>query len=171
MCSSDLSLFIPKAYVYDVLSYSSTVKMSVVTPDGMYIYQNVEPRECTIDFTEYGRYRVSYTIADNGGQGQSRTYTYIFNCLDKEPPTIVVEGQYQAEYKANKEIAILSAETTDNYSETSLTVWIYNESTMVRTPVEIGEKLKLQAGKYTLVYYAIDEDGNFATQKYEFRVK
>ena len=165
------SVFVPKAYVYDVLSYSSTIKMSVITPDGSYIYQNVAPRACTIDFTEYGRYRVSYTIADNGGKGQSRTYTYIFDCLDKEPPTITVDGQYNAEYNANKDIAVLQAEATDNYSATTITVWIYNNSTMVRTPVSMGEKVKLAAGKYTIVYYATDENGNFATQKFDITVK
>ena len=165
------SVFVPKAYVYDVLSYSSTIKMSVITPSGAYIYQNVAPRACTIDFTEYGRYRVSYTIADNGGKGQSRTYTYIFDCLDKEPPTITVDGQYNAEYKANKDIAVLQAEATDNYSATTIAVWIYNNSTMVSTPVSMGEKVKLAAGKYTIVYYATDENGNFATQKFDITVK
>ena len=165
------SVFVPKAYVYDVLSYSSTIKMSVITPSGAYIYQNVAPRACTVDFTEYGRYRVSYTIADNGGKGQSRTYTYIFDCLDKEPPQIMLDGDYDKEYKAGKKITVIGAQATDNTSDVTLTVLLYNQSTMVYTPTKIGDNLKLAAGKYTIVYYATDENGNFATQKFDITVK
>ena len=165
------SVFVPKAYVYDVLSYSSTIKMSVITPSGAYIYQNVASRACTVDFTEYGRYRVSYTIADNGGKGQSRTYTYIFDCLDKEPPQIMLDGDYDKEYKAGKKITVIGAQATDNTSDVTLTVLLYNQSTMVYTPTKIGDNLKLAAGKYTIVYYATDENGNFATQKFDITVK
>lgn len=145
--------------------------MSVITPSGAYIYQNVASRACTVDFTEYGRYRVSYTIADNGGKGQSRTYTYIFDCLDKEPPQIMLDGDYDKEYKAGKEITVIGAQATDNTSDITLTVLLYNQSTMVYTPTKIGDNLKLAAGKYTIVYYATDENGNFATQKIDITVK
>ena len=83
----------------------------------------------------------------------------------------MLDGEYDKEYKAGKKITVIGAQATDNTSDITLTVLLYNQSTMVYTPTKIGDNLKLAAGKYTIVYYATDENGNFATQKFDITVK
>ena len=165
------SLAVPMAYVYDVLSYSSTITMSVITPSGAYIYKNVSPRACEINFTEYGRYRVAYTIADNGGNGTKRTFTYIFDCYDKVKPQIEVDGTYAESYKVKDGVKILSATATDNNGSAKLTVLVFNNKTMDYTHANMGDVVKLAAGSYKIVYYATDENGNFAEKSFEIIVK
>ena len=49
-------------------------------------------------------------------------------------------------------------------------IWL-EYSDLKTVVVSQGQHLSLAAGKYTIVYYAMDSDGNATIQKYEFEVK
>ena len=58
----------------------------------------------------------------------------------------------------------------NNNDVVGLVIWL-EYSDLKTVVVSQGQHLSLAAGKYTIVYYAMDGDGNATIQKYEFEVK
>ena len=163
----DSEVVIPTAYVYDVFDGQSMATMSVVTPNGEYLQKNVDTTARSFTASEYGIYYVSYNVRDS--KGNRDTLNYLIVVSDNVAPTLTVNGTYKSEYK--DKVTVLSAAATDNVDgELSVTVWIEKADKTTRE-VQAGETVSLEKGTYKIVYYAMDENGNFAVQRFEIKVK
>ncbi len=160
---------IPMVYAYDVLSANATIKMTVTTPDGT-VLDKVTPQTYTLNLNKAGKYQVSYQMSDKNRN--SMTQVYEFTVLDEVAPTITLNGTYKTEYKGS--VNVLEATIADNNDSATQKVnfMVFIQPTSMKlTKVEMGETLNLSAGKYNIVYYAIDADGNTTIAKYTFKVK
>lgn len=158
---------VPMAYAYDVFDAASTVFMSVSTPSGNYLKKKITAQEYSFKADEYGIYYVSYDVKDS--KGNRNTLNYLIVVSDDVPPVLTVSGSYAETYK--EKVTILSATATDNVNgELSVTVWIEKKD-MTTREVQMGETVALEAGKYKIVYYAMDKKGNFAVERFEITVE
>ncbi len=160
---------VPMAYAYDVLCNKSTITMSVRTPDGE-LYNKVAPQSFDLELTKSGKYIISYTVADKNRN--SFTYEYVYNVLDRQPPEIALEQAYQAEYRGK--VTVLAAMVTDNNDsdtvKASLCILLENPD-LSYDVVSANQTLTLSKGKYAILYYAMDADGNLTILRYAFEVK
>ena len=162
---------IPAAKATDVLQYESSVVLSVISPDGTKILENVDctaPR--TLKLEIYGTYTVTYTSTDSIG----KTYTSSYNLesSDVTKPEIKVNGTYDGNYKIGNKIKLHGYTVTDDLTENPKTY------IMIRTPdlqwetCEAGKKYHfLRAGRYLLVYYARDAAYNVSTVEFVLNVE
>ena len=158
---------VPTAYAYDVFDATSTVSMSVITPSGESLKNKVAATGYTFTADEYGIYYVSYDVKDSSGNKD--TLNYLIVVSDDVAPTLTVNGTYQETY--NGKVKILSATATDNVDgELDVTIWI-EKTDMTTREVQMDETVSLEKGKYKIVYYAMDENGNFAVQRFDIQVK
>ncbi|MBQ8428992.1 MAG: hypothetical protein IJX30_02735 [Clostridia bacterium] len=163
----DGEVIVPKAYVYDVFDGQSTASISVMTPSGEYLLRNATTDEYTFTASEYGIYYVSYSVRDS--KGNRDTLNYLIVVSDDVAPTLTIEGSYQTEYKSK--VKICSATAMDNVDgELPVTIWIEKTDKTTRE-VQAGETVSLEKGNYKIVYYAMDENGNFAVKRFEILVK
>lgn len=161
------SVEVPTAYAYDVFDAASTVSMSIITPNGEYLQNKAAATEYTFTASDYGIYYVSYDVKDS--KGNRDTLNYLIVVSDNVAPTLTVNGTYEAEYK--DKVTIHSATATDNVDgELEVTIWIEKADKTTRE-VQAGETVSLEKGKYKIVYYTMDENGNFAVQRFEIQVK
>jgi len=167
LVEKDREVLIPTAYVYDVFDGQSMATMSIMAPNGEYLKKNVSTAECKFTASEYGIYYVSYDVRDL--KGNRDTINYLIVVSDNIAPALTVNGTYQSEYKG--EVTVLSATATDNVDgELPVTIWIEKADKTTRE-VQVGETVSLEKGTYKIVYYAMDENGNFAVQRFEIKVK
>lgn len=178
---------------YDVLGYVKTFTVTVYDPQGNKVLDNVSAREFyEVELTQYGDYRVEYTAADN--HGVKYTQTKLISVVEQEAPTLKV-AQIKKEYAVGDEISIPEYRLTDNSGAYSLDVilimpdndmrllihdengTVFSKLTVDDTAYEAAFKVnektfRLQkAGKYTLRFFAYDENFNYVTVEYEFTVK
>lgn len=167
LVQKDSKVNVPMAYAYDVFDATSEVKMSLITPSGNYLLKNIAVTEYSFTASEYGRYTLKYELRDSKGNMDTITYRLIVS--DDVAPVISVDGTYQEEYKGK--VQILSATATDNVDGAlEVSVWIEDASKTARF-VTAGETVSLSKGVYRIVYYTMDENGNFATLRYTITVK
>ncbi len=163
------SFDIPKAYAYDVLDNDCDVMMSVMDPNGNYLIKNVPSQSYRLYFDLFGSYTVSYTFYDSKGNGG--TVRYIFAVMDQEAPVITLDGEYKDTYKTSDKITVISASVTDNYDKNpTLRVYLRHPNGELKA-VTVGQKLSLEKGSYTIIYYAFDLDHNISRISKAFIVK
>lgn len=160
---------IPMAYAYDVLSYKSNITMTIETPDGE-VLRKVSPRAYTLVFDKAGKYSVKYDVSD--GNRNQFTYEYKFRVLDKVPPVITVNGEYRETYSQKDKIKVLIASVEDNNGESGATLSVMLENPdLTLSIVNFDDSLSLGKGKYAIMYFATDSDGNVTYKRYAFEVK
>ena len=159
---------IPLAYCYDVLDDSATIRMSIYNPDGTAIVNNALPEAYDLTIRKYGTYSLVYTVTDSKYNTERVRYTFVVQ--DDIAPVITLNGTYGT-YTRKGGVTVLGATVTDNNNDVSdIVIWL-QYADLSSVVVTAGQHLTLAAGKYTIVYYAMDGDGNVAMQKYEFEVK
>ncbi len=162
-------LNIPMAYAYDVICRRSSIKMTVRTPDGD-VLSGVAPQEYKLNLSKAGKYTISYAVSDRNRN--STVYEFIYRVLDKQAPEIKLDGQYSKSYSGK--VKVLTATVSDNNDDSDKKAVSYimlEKQDLKYSVVTAGDTLNLSKGKYAIVYYAFDSDGNFTIARYEFEVK
>lgn len=162
-------LNIPMAYAYDVICRRSSIKMTVRTPDGD-VLSGVNPQEYKLNFSKAGKYVISYAVSDRNRN--STVYEFVYRVLDKQAPEIKLDGSYAKSYSGK--VKVLAATVSDNNDDSdnkAVSYVMLEKSDLTYTVVAVGDTLDLKKGKYAIVYYAFDSDGNFTIARYEFEVK
>lgn len=160
---------IPLAYAYDVLDSVADIRMSIYAPDGTVLVNNALPTEYSLAIQQYGTYSLVYTLSDSKYNSDRVRYSFVVQ--DNVPPTITLNGSYDGSYTVKKGVTVIGASVSDNNGDaSSLVIWL-EYSDLKQVVVSVGQHLSLEAGKYTIVYYAMDSDGNATIQKYQFEVK
>ena len=163
------TIHIPYVYAYDVLDNSSEIRMSIYDAEGTAILNNALPQKYDLVINKYGTYSLTYVLTDSKYNSERIRYTFVVQ--DDVAPTITLNGSYSESYKQKNGVTVIGATAVDNYNDLKgLAIWL-EYSDLKTVSVTEGQHLSLDAGKYTIVYYAIDGDGNATTQKYEFEIK
>ncbi len=162
-------LNIPMAYAYDVICRRSSIKMTVRTPDGE-VLSGANPHEYKLAFSKAGKYIVSYAVSDRNRN--STVYEFVYRVLDKQAPEIELSGSYSKSYSGKvKVLAATVSDNNDNLGSKAVSYIMLEKQDLTYSVVAAGDTLELSKGKYAIVYYAFDSDGNFTIARYEFEVK
>lgn len=162
-------LNIPMAYAYDVICRRSSIKMTVRTPDGE-VLSGANPHEYKLAFSKAGKYIVSYAVSDRNRN--STVYEFVYRVLDKQASEIELSGSYSKSYSGKvKVLAATVSDNNDNLSSKAVSYIMLEKQDLTYSVVAAGDTLELAKGKYAIVYYAFDSDGNFTIARYEFEVK
>lgn len=161
---SDVKTYVGSAY--DTFDGELPVFLTATDPLGNKVagLDNV-PASKAYEFTAdmCGRYVISYVCADESG---NKAMTDVFvDVPDVEKPNIEIDGERNVKLEAGKEFVVPTAQFSDNYSVELKTKIFLRDASMRYTVVESGGKLKLAAGKYEIIYYAVDEAGNYRIEK------
>lgn len=150
---------IPKAKGVDVVDGLFDVYVSVLAPNGSYIFQD-EKADVVRNFTatETGIYRITYYSVDNHqGRGEA---TYDYTIPEYEGPAIIV-NQSDIKVAVGEKFSIPQATATDNMTpEDQIMIYAFIIDENNHYTLAEGEYAISKAGKYTLVYVALDMSGN-----------
>ena len=161
---------IPYATAFDTLSSYVAVYVTVESSDGTLLFDREPLREgMTFTLGGYGRYYLRYTATDAGGRTATAAYT--ISASDTEAPTIALSDTEERTCRAGKETDIPSAVVQDGRDEAPrLFIFVIQPDTSVIRLGEVTSDNEItgftpaEAGRYTVVYYAIDSDYNAAIQ-------
>ena len=164
----------PVAYA-DVLDPFPTISMAVYAPDGTAVtaqdgtlLEGIFPGEYVFTASQYGTYRVEYSVSDSSGR--SRTLSYDILVDDTVAPEITVNGTIPSECAQGDTIVIPSVTATDNHSAAEvLTVYIdviLPTGRIMHLPQGSNSFAASEAGTYTVRITVYDEAGNMAAAEY-----
>lgn len=163
-----------KAMALDVLQPYSTAKVSLFTPDGEKLVNNVA---CTSDRTftldQIGIYRLVYRLEDAAGNIANEEY--LIDVGDFTPPTITLKGSYKTTYRLGESVKLLDVtlfdEISSDPSKIVLYVIVYPSDYMPEYK-KVGDRYVFETeGNYKITYCAIDEAGNYTLLNVEIYVK
>ena len=164
---------LPKAWVGDVLQWKCTASLTITSPSGRVIAENVAIDEArSIPLDENGDWTFAYRAEDAAG---IRTTTLVkLYCEDLQAPVLLLPKGFELNLKRGERFVVpkFSAEDNLDTAETGLTVSAFFRSAdgSIRK-VEAGESLAIDgAGHYELFFYARDGAGNFVIHKFEKEV-
>ncbi len=153
------TVIVPAAIGFDLFDGRFDVYVSVMAPDGsLVINGEIADTEKSFAANDYGIYKITYYSTD-AHNGASETM-FEYNVPEYIPPEISVDTT-KIEAKVGEKFTIREATVTDNVTPSemiSLYAFIIDENnhyTMVS-----GEYSIDKAGEYTLVYVAVDLNGN-----------
>ncbi len=159
---------------YDVLSANSTVRLTLVTPDNITLFENQEAKDVgKVCFKQYGNYRLTVVARDGNGQTDRNVYTYTVE--DVEAPVLTLEKTENIKAKQNATVTLYNATAKDNDSACTIRVVVYAPNGAVFT---LGNKAEIKdvqlqltmVGEYKIRYFAIDENENISSAYYTIEV-
>ena len=157
---------VPAVHAYDALSPYTEVRVTVQSPDGSVVFSDELYRE-GLNFTveSYGLYYIRYMATDATGNTSQATYT--IGASDTTAPTIALSGYEELHGRAGKTVSIPNAVVQDDRDEAPrLFLYVVGPDAAMELLGEVTAENAVtgftpaSAGRYTLVYYAIDADYN-----------
>lgn len=160
---------LPAALCKDVLNHNASATVTVESPSGFVTAQDgtvlkkADPSKAySITLEENGAYIVTYTMKD--GVGNDSEYLYLITVKDCEPPVLSISGG-DSSAKVGKEFAIGTATATDDITKNcTVCVFVYNNG--IYTKVDNGGTFTAdKKGTYTVIYMALDKEGNTTVEQ------
>jgi len=160
------------AKAFDFISSVKSLKVSVTSPSGKALYNNVNvDAVAPILADEIGIYKITYTAIDaNDNQG---TYEIGVKIIDYVAPQITLSGSVPTEGRVGQKIVLPKMTATDDNTATEdIVTYVYYVAPNAKT-VEIknNQFTPDQKGLYMVIYFAQDSDGATSVQYYQVRVK
>ncbi len=166
----------------DVLDPYVTCLINVTDPNGEVVVDNDGvslknltdyTQTYTFTLTQMGAYTSKYVIED--GAGNRLPNTAKNTVVDKEAPTLTVQGTPPQSVKVGEKTTLPSAVAQDvDYkgvkTELDVYVWIEGPDGTVENVTGRASVTLTTKGKYVLTYYTIDENGNSSTCVYCIQV-
>ena len=162
----DSKVVLPAAVAYDVLQGKAVALTGYVElPNGT--KQSFEPtQETELVVAEYGAYHVVYEAIDYFGN--TGKYEYYIECQDSVAPTVTIPSGIALSYKVGDTLTIPAFTAEDNVGVTQKTAIIKSADNKMTV---IGEGYQFtKAGKYEIILYAQDGNGNFVTKTIQVEV-
>ncbi len=161
------TLVIPSLNAYDVLGEVTDIRLTITAPDGTKLLNNLSAwNGGSIEVNQYGTYKVEYVIFDNAGM--RTTFSREFTVYDRVKPVITLSGNVPTTVKVGENLKLPQASVYDNNKvDIAYKVYVTTPNGSIITVTEQGFKVE-EEGRYTVVYYAIDDDGAFDIQKFTF---
>ena len=163
---------IPKIIANDVLDGDVAAYITVTSPGGNIVYTTdgraldsllCDGKEMQINLTEYGTYSFYISAKDRAGnEGYS---TPVISVVDTEKPALTISGELPETVEVGTNVKVPEASVSDNITEdvTFKTYVITATGAILDVTDAVGFNADV-AGLYTVVYYAMDEEGNFTAE-------
>lgn len=171
------TLVIPSLNAYDVLGEITNITLSVTAPDGTKLVNAITAWDgYSIEINQYGTYKIEYLVYDNASiidptipVTRTRTsFTREFTVYDRVQPVITISGSLPKTVKVGDNIKLPTASVYDNY-KTDITYKAYITDPSGNMVLVNDQSYRVEReGRYTVIYYAIDDDGAFDMQRYTF---
>ena len=161
------TISVSAARAFDVLQNTASVTVTVESPTKV-LYSNVAI-DSSFSFTaeEYGYYTITYTV--KAGTRTKKLPAYFVKVKDETAPTLTVNGGVTENCNVGDKISLPNATVSDNVTSVEdLKFFVFVIESSGRY-VNVTETLTYQvdkAGKYTVVYYVVDEDYNIMRNEY-----
>ena len=159
---------------YDVLSASASVRLTLITPDNITLFENQLAKDVgKVCFNQYGNYRLTIVATDANGQTDRNVYTYTVE--DVEAPILTLEKTDNITAKYNDTVTVYNATAKDNYSACTIRVVVYAPNGEVYTLANAAEIKEVQltlsmVGTYKIRYFVTDENENVSSAYYTIEV-
>lgn len=153
---------LPTAKAYDACTPYVETFISVISPNGEYIYEDVEAdKELSFIASEYGAYTVTYWAVDGNNRKQNASYDiYVY---DLTKPYIVYNGAEKMYCAVGETLTFDNIKAYDAVDEElSVCVFLIEPKGVMNM---LKEELSFtfdEAGWYTLRYYVYDSNYNTA---------
>ena len=160
---------------YDVLSANSTLRITLITPDNITLFENQLAKDVgKVCFKQYGNYRLTVVAVDGNGQRTRSVFTYTVE--DVEAPILTLEKTENIKAAQNTTVTLYGATAKDNYSACTIRVVVYAPNGEVFTLENKAEIKDVQlqltmVGEYKIRYFAIDENENISSAYYTIEVE
>ena len=161
---------VPQATAYDVLKTNVNIKLRVLSPSGSGTVINDLNKTNSVVLNEYGDWMFILT-ADDGNSSNMAERRVIVSVKDKIAPELTVNGDIYAQYKLGVEHTFPSATASDNNTKNGRVYLIVIYEIELRNSAKDFKYTFTKAGKYKLVYYALDDSFNATKIIYEVTVK
>ena len=156
---------VPKAFVSDVISLKSHVRISVTAPNGRFAVSadgvtlnRVESKAYQIKLDEIGTYYIAFTVWDESGAPAS-TVNRIINVLDDEPP-VITASETQIKAQAGKSVKVNIFSASDNTGK-DVSIYLFVQNSDGKMTAVDGDSYTFDAnGAYELIAVAYDANGN-----------
>lgn len=171
---------LPQIVSNDVFAGDVDAYITVKTPGGQFattedgkLLNNFlyDQSALMIKLTEYGKYEVHVTAQDpSGNEGLA---AMVIRVVDTEAPTFNINGEVVATAAVGDKINLPSVTVSDNLTQNcTVKVYVFNQNGHV-LEIKEGDKgfTPTRAGVYTIVYYVMDEAGNFQSQRFTVTVQ
>ena len=174
------SLYVlPSITVGDVFSPNVTATLSVRDPSGAFVtdenglkLQSVDPfKEYVIKLSEYGKYRIIYTIGEDEAfnpMPNMQTRPYTLTVFDETAPEITLTSVYTKTVKVGEYIILPDFKVSDNVSaEENITIvkMVINPNGRQIHLTDGNAVRALYEGVYEIQIVATDEVGNMKLMK------
>ncbi|MBQ8658244.1 MAG: hypothetical protein IJ506_03840 [Clostridia bacterium] len=160
---------VPMATAHDVLQGSGTVRVTVLTPSGNKVINNVAMGEdISFALTEYGYYKVQYVATDAIGQKSTKEIKVLVK--DETLPVFNLSGSYKTSYTVGKTITLLAG-TVSNRTDAEIRILVKRPD-MQYVFLQAEENFSLDMlGEYEIVYLIYDSSNAITRTAYKFEVK
>ena len=163
---------LPAIFANDVLDGDVAAYITVTSPSGEILYAKdgraldnllYDGKDIQIELTEYGVY--SFYIAAYDRAGNEGYSTPIINVVDTEKPSLKISGTIPETVKIGAKVSIPKARVSDNITKkVTLTIYVITPTGVLLDVTDVSGFKADIAGVYTVIYYAVDEEGNFASE-------
>lgn len=170
---------LPKIVANDVFAGDVDAYITVKTPSGQFattengiLLNNCLYNEDVqkIKLTEYGKYEVRVIARDDAGNdGQA---AMVIRVVDTEVPTLKLSGELVTTAKVGDQIALPAVTVGDNLTQNCTTkIYVVDPNGhLLDMSAEKGFS-PTRSGLHTVLYYVMDEAGNFASECFKITVK
>ena len=171
---------LPKIVANDVLAGDVESYITVKTPNGQFattedgkVLNNFlyDYTALKVKLTEHGKYEVHVTARDDSGN--EGLAAMVIRVVDTEMPTMTLNGDVVKTAKVGDKVNLPTVTVSDNFTQTcTVKVYLFNQNGQL-LEIKEGDKgfTPTSAGTYTVVYYAMDEAGNFAIRRFTIVVE
>lgn len=167
----------------DVFAPESSATLTVTAPDGTIVKDKNGKtlsdvsinEEYVITLTQYGKYIVSYVVAEVNWMGNRNKPNITVTVADEEAPVIEFIGSASDTAKVGDVIVMPKYKVSDNISsesEITARAFVVNAQGKFIELTDGANAIKCEyAGKYTFIVYAIDAEGNSSSLAFEVNVR
>ncbi len=176
MYTSGAQVTIPAARAYDVINYCNPVTVTIkdeagnfiTAKDGTLLNGALANVEYVVELTKVNRYTVTYTAKDE--VGQSKTNSKDILIYDDVLPTLSLTAELPPLVWTGTKVTIPAYTISDNGDVSKVTVEAYYQAEEDGVMQKITDNVitASKAGKYTVYFYLIDENGSMNAVTYSF---
>ena len=162
---------LPAIKAYDVLTVSADACVSVYSPNGNVVVNNLKTdKEIAFTLSEYGNYRISFTMSDKNGQ--SNVINYFIKVEYDGCPELTVKEEPNKTYKQGDELTVPEYSVKENHDAGKINSYVYLRlPTGKLVELNVGDKYVLNMkGKYELIFRAVDSYYNVTRTVYALTV-
>lgn len=163
-------VYLPKARAFDVLSPNTTIYLSVVAPNGTYIYEAVDiSKEYLLTIDSFGKWEIIYYAFDASGIFRADE-KYVIDVQDTVAPKLYIKGSIVTTAKLNQTLTFPEAEVFDNVKQNCEYYILISDPNGVRKYLKDRTYTFREKGRYIVRYYTYDDYMNITQYIFEIQV-